>query len=82
MLTPRRTVPAALAITALGLAAAAPSTFARHGADDPAGHDRGTHHSATVRGADDRGGARHRGRHHHRGERHHRGGHDDGPNHR
>ncbi|HMJ36993.1 MAG TPA: hypothetical protein VK501_24010 [Baekduia sp.] len=71
----RRTIPAALAIAALGLAGAAPSALARHGADDPAGHARGASHSTR---ADHDGGARkHRGHH----GRHHRGGNDDGPNH-
>jgi hypothetical protein len=72
----RRTIPAALAIAALGLAGAAPGALARHGADDPAGHVRGADHSTR---ADDH--ARKHPRHHHRGQDHHRGGHDDGPNH-
>ncbi|MCW3003600.1 MAG: hypothetical protein JWQ20_2898 [Conexibacter sp.] len=79
MFPSRRTIPAVLAIGALGLAAAAPGALARHGADDPAGHDRGAHHGATTRGADDRG--RH-DRHHERGHHHRHGGADDGPNHR
>ncbi|MEA2296411.1 MAG: hypothetical protein QOE86_4050 [Solirubrobacteraceae bacterium] len=61
----RRTIPATLAIAAIGLAGAAPAALARHGADDPAGHRSSagerhhSHHSsrhvATVRrhGADD-----------------------------
>jgi hypothetical protein len=84
MIPSRRTIPAALAIGALGLAGAAPGALARHGADDPAGHDRGAHHGAAARGADDhgRGRGRHH-RHHERGHHHHRhGGADDGPNHR
>jgi hypothetical protein len=77
----RRTIPAALAIAALGLAGAAPGALARHGADDPAGHVRGADHGTR---ADDHGGARtarKHHRHHHRGQDHQRGGHDDGPNH-
>jgi hypothetical protein len=69
----RRTIPTALTLAALGLAAATPGAVARHGADDPVGHERhaghGVHHKA--RGADDRRRGGHR-----------RGGHDDGPNHR
>jgi hypothetical protein len=77
----RRTIPAALAIAALGLAGAAPGALARHGADDPAGHDRGVHHSSSSHRSDDRGGARKHRRHHHSGAHHRRGGADDGPNH-
>jgi hypothetical protein len=77
---PRRTIPAALAIAALGLAGAAPGALARHGADDPAGHDRGAHHGVQAhRAGDDRAARKHH--RHHRGHHHHRGGHDDGPNH-
>jgi hypothetical protein len=75
-LLPRRTVPAALAIAALGLAGAAPGALARHGADDPAGDDHGAHHGIHHHGvkaqrADD-----------HRQGSGHRGGLDDGPSHR
>jgi hypothetical protein len=66
----RRTVPAALAIAALGLGAATPGALARHGADDAAGHHRHSgerHHKHNAK--------------HHQG-RHHRHGADDGPNHR
>jgi hypothetical protein len=75
----RRTIPATLAIAALGLAGAAPGALARHGADDPAGHDagddHGVHHSVTHRASHGPG------IHHHRGTHHRRGGQDDGPNH-
>lgn len=60
------------AAVAIGAGAAAPAAMARHGADDPAGHD----------ARDDHGGARvtHVERHH---RHHHRGHHDDdGANHR
>jgi hypothetical protein len=75
----RRTIPATLAIAALGLAGAAPSALARHGADDPAGHDakddHGVHHVVAHRANDDRGV------HHHRRDHHRHGGNDDGANH-
>jgi hypothetical protein len=78
----RRTIPAALAIAALGLAGAAPGVMARHGADDPPGHDanddRGHHRVVHVHRADDR---RHSHHGHHRDGHHRHGGHDDGPNH-
>jgi hypothetical protein len=79
----RRTIPATLAIAALGLAGAAPSALARHGADDPAGHDAGDDHGVhtTTTHAHHR---HHHGKHHHhhRGEVQHRGGNDDGAGHR
>ncbi|MCW3023611.1 MAG: hypothetical protein JWR30_2933 [Conexibacter sp.] len=75
----RRTIPATLAVAALGLAGAAPGALARHGADDPAGHDagddHGVHSSVTHRSS------QRRGVHHHRGTHQRHGGHDDGPNH-
>jgi hypothetical protein len=79
-LLPRRSITAALAIAAVGLAGAAPTTFARQGADDPPSHDIGDDHGGRkVRAnrADDRGR-----QHRHGGAHHRRGGHDDGPNHR
>jgi hypothetical protein len=71
---------ATIAIVALA-GAAAPAAFARHGADDPVGHDRGDDHGGArhARAADDRRGDDH-GRHH--GRHHRRHGADDGPNHR
>jgi hypothetical protein len=72
----RRTIPATLAIAALGLAGAAPSALARHGADDGAGHDANDDHGvhATT--------VHHAKHHHHRGHHHHRHGADDGVGHR
>ena len=74
----RRTIPATFAIAAIGLAGAAPTALARHGADDPAGHRSSAgerHHSHHS--------SRHASRHDSRRdatERRH--GADDGPNHR
>ena len=63
-----------LALTAIGAAALTSTVaFAKHGADDPAGHIRGGHGADDPAG-DDRGGGRGRG-----GKG--RGGQDDGPNH-
>jgi hypothetical protein len=63
----RRTVPALVAVAALGLGASAPVALAGHGADDStahrADHDHGTRHHH-----------RHHGHHHHHGA-------DDGANH-
>jgi hypothetical protein len=71
-----RTLLAAAAVSLAAGAALAPSALARHGADDPAGHDARDDHGGRVAAIarDDRG------RHH----RHRHGGHgrDDGPNHR
>jgi hypothetical protein len=65
------------AAAAVGLAGAIPTAMARHGADDPAGHDAGDDHGGKrVKVRHARHGAHHRG-HHHGGR-----GHDDGPNHR
>lgn len=75
-----RTLTAIAAVAAIGLGGGVPVAMARHGADDPPGHNAG----------DDHGGARH----HARAARHRaddppgddhggRGRHgDDGPNHR
>jgi hypothetical protein len=74
----RRTIPAALAIAALGLAGAAPGAVASRGADDSPSHrandDRGERHSHRQ------GKHSHRGDDRRHGHRRH-GGHDDGPNH-
>jgi hypothetical protein len=67
----RRTIPAVVAIAALGLSATAPVALASKGADDSVAH----------RAGDDNGKRHHRGHHHQRGHHHHRGGADDGPNH-
>jgi hypothetical protein len=72
------------AVSSFALAGLAPAAMARHGADDPAGHDAGDDHGGKVtvkarparHGADDPAGHHHR---HHHGRGH---GHDDGPNHR
>jgi Ni/Co efflux regulator RcnB len=74
-LTTKLSAIAAVAVMGLGTAGAAQ---ARHGADDPAGHQRHGRGADDAQpharhGADDRAGHR---RHHHRH------GHDDGPNHR
>jgi hypothetical protein len=72
----RRTIPAALTVAVLALAGTGSAAMARHGADDPVGHDANDDHGGQTstqprsQSRDDRG-------HHH-----HRGGHDDGPNHR
>lgn len=73
----RRSFVAATAAAVLLLTPAA--GYARHGADDPAGHDRNDDRVTAARhGADD--GARHDRRDDH--GRHHRRHHgDDGPNH-
>jgi hypothetical protein len=79
----KRPLMMAAAVSSLALAGIAPTALARHGADDPAGHDAGDDHGGrvTVRaharhGADDRGGKRLKV--------HVRHGHgaDDGPGHR
>jgi hypothetical protein len=79
-----RTLLATAAVSLAAGAALAPAALARHGADDPAGHDRFDDNGGraalvhTARhGADDV--VRHRHRHHDRGVRRH--GNDDGPNH-
>jgi hypothetical protein len=94
---PTRHLAAAATVATLALAGAAPAAFARHGADDRPGDDRGgqveLRHGADDPVTHDRNddrrvarAARHRAddrraRHHHR--RHHgRHGADDGPNHR
>jgi hypothetical protein len=66
--TARITAIAAAAVLSLG---AAGSAQARHGADDPAGHQRHGRGADDAqphakRGADDRAGHRHHGRRHHR----------------
>jgi Spy/CpxP family protein refolding chaperone len=82
---PSRTLLTIAATAALAVGGAAPAAFARHGADDPPGHDAG----------DDHGGKAHFGKSHRRvttreiekrhgaddpaGHRRHGG--DDGPNH-
>ena len=73
----RRILPATAAVAAIALTGASPA-MARHGADDPAGHDRGVHHRV-----------HHRAHHHEHATGTHRAGHhrhgrgtDDGPNHR
>jgi hypothetical protein len=78
-----RTILATAAVSLAAGAALAPAALARHGADDPAGHDAGDDHGGRVvhvHRADDRF------RHHHRHHRHHHrgrhGGRDDGANHR
>jgi hypothetical protein len=67
----------------------APTAFARHGADDPPGHDAGDDHGGqrvkprahtSRHGADDRPGHRRHGADDGPGHRRH--GADDGPNHR
>ena len=79
----KRPLMMAAAVSSLALAGIAPAALARHGADDPAGHDAGDDHGGkvTVRaharhGADDRDGKRLKvhARHGH--------GADDGPGHR
>jgi hypothetical protein len=60
------------AVTAAALFGGTGTALARHGADDPAGHDR---RDDRVTRTDDDGARHHRGRHH---RRH---GADDGPNH-
>lgn len=66
----------AAAVSSLALAGIVPTALARHGGDDPVGHDdhggRVTVKAHAPHGADDRG------RHHHR----HRHGNDDGAGHR
>jgi hypothetical protein len=59
-----------LALTCVLVAGAAGPAQARHGADDPAGHDRGDDHGVV-------------GEHHHnkRHRHHHHNGNDDGANH-
>jgi hypothetical protein len=86
----RRPLAALAAASLLAVGGLAPTAFARHGADDPAGHDARDDHGGRVvkartarHGADDRAGHRHH-RHHGADDRagHHRhGGADDGPNH-
>ena len=78
---------ATLAAAALIATAGSGAAWARHGADDPAGHnrndDRGGRIGAHLRhGADDPAGHDRNDDHgrHHGGHRH--GGHDDGPRHR
>jgi hypothetical protein len=80
-----RTLLTLAATAALAVGVAAPTAFARHGADDPVGHDAG----------DDHGGKTHSGSKHRRVSAreiekrhgaddragHHRHGADDGPNH-
>lgn len=92
---PTRRLAAGAAIAVMAFAgAAAPTAFARHGADDPVTHDHGgarsARHGGDDRRFDDRG--RHHGRRHHRAHDarhgaddapgHVRHGGDDGPNHR
>jgi hypothetical protein len=68
------------AVAALGLGSAVPMAVAKHGADDPVGHDAGDDHGGKrVRAKPARHSGDDRGRHHRRG--HHRHGSDDGPNH-
>ncbi|HEY6760008.1 MAG TPA: hypothetical protein VI318_10970 [Baekduia sp.] len=70
------------AVASFALAGLAPAAMARHGADDPAGHDAGDDHGGarvTVKARPARHGADDPAGHHHR--RHHGRGHDDGPNH-
>jgi hypothetical protein len=76
----RRTVPAAAAVAAIALGGVASPAMARHGADDPVGHDRGVHH---VHHRAHKAGDHHRKGHDHRkGDDRRRGrGTDDGPNH-
>jgi hypothetical protein len=71
-----RTVAAFAAIAALALGGGVPAAMARHGADDPPGHDVGDDHGGDRSRASV---ARHRSDDHgrDRGRRH-----DDGPNHR
>lgn len=73
-----RSIFAVAAVSLLAAGGVAPTAMARHGADDPVGHDVGDDHGgkrvkarAARRGADDRPGHERRGR-----------GTDDGPNHR
>lgn len=80
MLTsPTRLITTGAAVTALALGAAAPGALARHGGDDPAGHDRGDDHGRVIHhargGHDDPAG-------HDRGDDRGRHGGDDGPGHR
>ncbi len=91
----RTTLAVAASMAALGAAGigvgglvtaadATPASVARHGADDPAGHDAGDDHHHGVGhfgGRDDHG--HHHGHHHggHDDHGHHHGGHDDGPHH-
>lgn len=62
-----------LSLAAVGALAVPAVAQARHGSDDPVGHDRQEHHAV----------AHHR-RHHRDNDltEHHRRGNDDGPNHR
>ena len=93
---PTRALAVFAAVAALGLGGGVPAAMARHGADDPAGHDAGDdhgiheihhHHRGDAHKArhrnDDRG--RHNGRHHRRQNddrgRHNGRDNDDGPNH-
>jgi hypothetical protein len=90
----RTKLAAALGAAALIVSAGSGAAWAKHGADDPAGHDRNDDRGGRVgahlrHGADDGPnhdrnddhGRHHGGRHHDdRGARH--GGHDDGPRHR
>jgi hypothetical protein len=66
----KRTLTSLTLTGVLAIAIAGPAQ-ARHGADDPAGHDRGDDHGSV---------GEHHKRHKHHG-RHHRNGNDDGPNH-
>jgi hypothetical protein len=55
------------AVASMAVGGAAGVAQARHGADDPVGHDRGDDHGARIERGDDNGGtrvARHRHRHH------------------
>jgi merozoite surface protein 4 len=80
---PTRLLAVLTAVAAIGVGTAAPVALARHGADDPVGHDVGDDHGAHHRGhgADDP--ADHDARDDRRAHRgHHHRHHDDGPNHR
>jgi merozoite surface protein 4 len=86
MSTRRNTLVALGSVVALALGTGGVAQ-AKHGADDPAGHNAGDDHGGLVAKAarhgaddgpgDDRGGRRHRARHAH----HARHGADDGPRH-
>src|SRR4051812_17035720 len=56
LLHSKRTIATLTAVAALTVGATAPVAFARHGADDPVGHNAGDDHGKKGRGADDKAG--------------------------
>jgi hypothetical protein len=66
----RRTIPALVAVAAIGLGVAAPTALASHGADDPVAHRAGSDDGPRHERGHDRGHHHHRGHHHRHGAHH------------